>query len=182
MNEKEIVIPEGWTYFAHRTNTERWNTDPFTIDVIITNKLMSVVTEKDIYQEVRHYGIKKPGYTSGKGIPFEIRSLICELPYLRSMEDDFDMKNIMLNEFYYDKRNLGGARGARHHSIPKDEELVVLGIGKYNEVTGQENNIILTIPRRFMGFYRDEVQKSNNTIIPLEKRSANLKIDSSRSK
>lgn len=58
MNEKEIVIPEGWTYFAHRTNTERWNTDPFTIDVIITNKLMSVVTEKDIYQEVRHYGIK----------------------------------------------------------------------------------------------------------------------------
>ena len=33
-----------------------------------------------------------------------------------------------------------------------------------------------------MGFYRDEVQKSNNTIIPLEKRSANLKIDSSRSK
>ena len=29
MEHEQILIPEGWTYFAHRTNTSKWDTNPF---------------------------------------------------------------------------------------------------------------------------------------------------------
>ena len=29
MEKNQIIIPEGWTFFAHRTNTDRWSEEPF---------------------------------------------------------------------------------------------------------------------------------------------------------
>ena len=29
MEHEQILIPEGWTYFAHRTNTSKWEKNPF---------------------------------------------------------------------------------------------------------------------------------------------------------
>ena len=128
MNNKQIIIPEGWTYYAHRSNTSsKWNSNPFEMDMITINRIMSVVTEKDIYQDLRHYGKNHLlGYSIGEGEPFEIRCLICDLPYVKTLDDNNELKNIMLNEFYYDKRNYGGCYGQRHHSIPPKEELIVL--------------------------------------------------------
>lgn len=167
MENNQIVIPNGWTYYAHRTNLDRWENNPFEEDTIVIKKLMSVVTEKDIYQEVNHYGKNQiQGYSSGSEIPFEIRCLICDLSYLNSMPD-CDIKNIMLKEFYYDRRNFGGAAGQRHHSIPRNEELVVLGIGSYDEVYDKEKNIIWTIPKRFIEFYQSELEKNQNRAIDL---------------
>ena len=169
MIEEKIVIPEGWTYFAHRTNSERWTENPFEKKSIILTKLMSVVTESDIYQELSHYGRNHfQGYTLGKGTPFEIRCLIYELPYLRALKDNEEIKNVMLNEFYFDKRNLGGAYGQRHHSIPKGEELVVIGIGNYNEVYSKEATIIWTIPKRFMEVYKNDILKNQYRTINLK--------------
>ena len=54
--DNKIIIPDGWTYYAHRTNTEKWTNNPFNDNLIKVNKLMSVVTESDIYQELNHYG------------------------------------------------------------------------------------------------------------------------------
>ena len=154
MKNNEIIIPEGWTYFAHRTNTERWEEDPFNTDLITIKKIMSVIAEKDIYQDIQHYGKnQRQGYSSGNGLPFEIRCLICDLPYLSYMPD-CEIKNIMLKEFYYDRRNFGGAAGQRHHSIPREEELVVLGIGNYDEAYDTNKKIIWTIPKRFINFYK----------------------------
>ena len=49
MDGDQILIPDGWTYYAHRTNTERWADDPFSMEAITVEKIMSVVTERDIY-------------------------------------------------------------------------------------------------------------------------------------
>lgn len=169
MDQEKIIIPEGWTYFKHRTNTARWNKSSFDESVITINKLMSVVTERDIYQELRHYGQNHlQGYSIGSGEPFEIRCLICGLSYLNSMNANNELKEIMLKEFYYDWRNFGGCCGQRHHSIPKGEELVVIGIGNHDEVFDDEQKIIWTIPKRFMKFYQEEIAKGNFRVIEMQ--------------
>ena len=168
MNNNQIIIPEGWTYYAHRTNTERWQDNPFNKEIIKVLKIMSVVTEKDIKEELLHYGKNHlQGYGIGKGESFEIRCLICDLPYIRSLDDSNEIKNIMLKEFYYDKRNFGGCYGQRHHSIPPQEELFVIAIGKYDEIFEQSKKIIWTIPKRFVHFYLEEIKKGKNRIIEL---------------
>lgn len=169
MKSSEIIIPNGWTYFAHRTNTSKWDSNPFDEDLIVVKKIMSVITEHEIYQELKDYGKNYLlSYSSGKGEPFEIRCLICGLSYLRTLDDNNEIKNIMLKEFYYDRRNFGGCYGQRHHSIPPKEELVILGIGNYDEVFGRKENIIWTIPRRFLEFYKKELEKNNNRVINIQ--------------
>lgn len=168
MNEDQIIIPEGWTYFAHRTNTARWKEDPFAMESIFVRTIMSAITEYDIHQDLRHYGQNHiQGYSIGEGEPFEIRCLICSLPYLYSLSDDA-IKNIMLKEFYYDPRNFGGCRGQRHPSIPPKEELVVIGIGYHDEVFDKDKKIIWTIPRRLMYLYDADVKKGKIRTIPLQ--------------
>ncbi len=169
MDNDQIIIPEGWTYYAHRTNTSRWDKDPFKMDIITTNKIMSVVTERDIYQELKDYGDNYLlGYSTGQGEGFEIRCLICTLPYLRTLDDKNEIKNIMLNEFYYDKRNFGGCYGQRHHSIPPKEELIVIGIGNHDEVFDRDEKIIWTIPKRFLEFYQKEIGNKKNRLIDIQ--------------
>ena len=169
MNNNQIIIPEGWTYYAHRTNTSRWDNNPFDMDVITTNKLVSVVTEREIYQELKDYGENYLlGYSSGQGEPFEIRCLICDLSYLKSLDDDNQVKNIMLKEYYYDRRNFGGCYGQRHHSIPPKEELIVIGVGNHDEVFNRDEKIIWTIPRRFLDFYVGEIEKKKNRVIDIQ--------------
>ena len=167
--DNKIIIPDGWTYYAHRTNTEKWTNNPFNDNLIKVNKLMSVVTESDIYQELNHYGKNHfQAYSMGHGEPFEIRCLICDLRHLRTMDDNNEIKQIMLKEFYFDKRNFGGCYGQRHHSIPKDEELVVIGIGNHDEVFDKEQKIIWTIPRRFIDFYKEEIKNNNYRTIDIK--------------
>ena len=169
MSNNKILIPDGWTYYAHRTNTSRWSDDPFNTDVIVINKIMSVITESDIELELRRYGKNHlHGYSLGQGESFEIRCLICNPLYLRNLEDS-KIKDIMMKEFYYDRRNFGGVYGQRHHSIPPKEELVVLGIGNYDEVFEREENIIWTIPKRFLDFYKSELQKNNVRVLEINK-------------
>lgn len=161
MEHEQILIPEGWTYFAHRTNTSKWDTNPFECKKITLSKIMSVVTEGDIYQELKRNGFESPkSYSLGEGEPFEIRCLICTQQYLGQMANQ-EMKDIMLKEFYYDKNNFGGAYGRRHHSIPKGEELVILAFSDYDEVFDRESNIIWTIPKRFLKFYEEEIDKGD---------------------
>ena len=169
MNDNQIIIPEGWTYFAHRTNTERWSENPFDSDMITINKLMSVVTESEVYQELSHYGKNYSfGYSSGQGEPFEIRCLICDLKCLNALDDNNELKRIMLKEFYYDKRNFGGCFGQRHHSIPPKEELVVLGIGNHDEVFDRDEKIIWTIPKRLLEFYKKEITEKQCRTIEIQ--------------
>lgn len=170
MNNERVIIPEGWTYFAHRTNTSRWDSDPFNMDKITTNKIMSVVTESDIRDDLRAYGKNYIlSYSSGQGIAFEIRCLICDLSYLMSLDDTNELKKVMLKEYYYDRRNFGGCYGQRHHSIPPEEELVVLGVGNHDEIFNRDENIIWTIPRRFIEFYKKEIENKNYRIIYIQK-------------
>ena len=169
MDDEQIIIPNGWTYYAHRSNTEKWAENPFDEKAIKVKSLMSVVTERDIYEDVRRYGRRSlKGYSVGKGTPFEIRCLICDLKHLREMPNDSEMKKIMLDEFYFDRRNFGGACGQRHHSIPPKEELVVLGVGSYDEVYERDSSIIWTIPRRFVEFYKAELKHGENRTISLK--------------
>ncbi len=170
MNNDQILIPDGWSYFAHRTNTSRWDTNPFATDVITTNKLMSAIIESDIYYDLKTYGKDHlNSYNIGQGEPFEIRCLIPRLSHVRTMDEDDPMKNIVLKEYYYDKRNFGGAYGYRHPSIPPKEELAVIGIGNHDEVFDRESKIIWTIPKRFIEFYRKELQNGNVRTIDLNK-------------
>jgi hypothetical protein len=170
MDNNQIIIPEGWTYYAHRTNTSRWDSDPFNMDIITTNKIVSVVTEREIYQELRDYGENYLlSYSSGKGEPFEIRCLICNLSHIRTLDDTNELKNVMLKEYYFDKRNFGGCYGQRHHSIPPKEELVVIGVGDHDEVFNREEKIIWTIPKRFIEFYKKEVERNKNRVINIQK-------------
>lgn len=169
MKNEEIIIPEGWTYFAHRTNTSNWSENPFYEKSIVLKKIMSVVTEGDIYTELRRRGRDHIfGYSLGEGEPFEIRSLICTIPYISNMNDDNEMKKIMYHEFYYDKNNFGGMGGQRHHSIPKGEELIILGFGEYDEIYEKPKNIIWTIPKRFLEFYKKEILKNNYRVVSLK--------------
>ena len=168
MENSEIFIPDGWTYFAHRSNTSKWESNPLGEQSIIVKKLMSVVMESDIYQDANNRGKNRMhGYSLGTGTPFEIRCLICNLQYLRSLDNSSDIKNVMLNEFYYDRRNIGGCYGRRHHSIPKGEELMVIGLGEYDEINECEQKIIWTIPKRFIDLYRKDIMKNNNRVIGL---------------
>ena len=163
-----IMIPEGWTYFAHRTNTERWQEDPFHMSTITIKKIMSAIPENEVYQEANRPGAMHiQGYALGKGTPFEIRCLIGSLPYIKALDDSNEIKNGMLKEFYYDRRNYGGCGGQRHPSIPPKEELVVLGIGEYDEVYKEPRKIIWTIPKRFIPLYKKELEKGENRIIDL---------------
>ena len=169
MEQEQILLPEGWTYFAHRTNTSNWKNNPFNEKSITTSKLMSVVTEGDIYQELRRYGSDSiRSYCLGDGEPFEIRCLICLPVYLKNINDS-KIKDIMYKEFYYDRNNIGGAGGHRHHSIPKGEELVIIGFGDYDEVYDRDSNIIWTIPKRFIEFYEKELDKDDVRGIKLSK-------------
>ena len=164
----EVVIPKGWTYFTHRTNTNKWENNPMDSETIFVKRIMSVVTEDEVHQELLHYGKRHmQAFSFGEGEPFEIRCLICSLSYLQTLPDE-NMKNMMLKEFYYDRRNFGGAYGQRHHSIPPEEELLVLGIGNYDEVFEKEQKIIWTIPKRFYTFYQEEILKGNNRTISFQ--------------
>lgn len=174
MSDNQIIIPEGWTYFAHRTNTDKWEEDPFNEKVITIKRIMSVVTEHEIYQELMHYGKNHlQGFSVGKGEPFEIRCLICDPQHLRALDDSNELKNVMLKEFYFDRRNFGGCYGQRHHSIPPKEELVVIGISDYDEVFDKPTKIIWTIPRRFIDFYKEEVNNNKNRTIELNTNESN---------
>lgn len=176
MENDKIVIPEGWTYFAHRTNTDKWDEDPFDSDKITIKKIMSVVTEKEIHEELEMYGKDHlQGYSTGQGEPFEIRCLICALPYLQSLDDNDEIKSAMLKEFYYDRRNIGGCYGQRHHSIPPEEELIILGIGTHDEVFDSDKKIIWTIPRRFLEFYKEEIE--NKKIRAIDTQEPDEKLD-----
>lgn len=169
MEREQILIPEGWTYFAHRTNTSKWEKNPFEGKSITLSKLVSVVTERDIYDELRRNGFEAPkGYSLGEGEPFEIRCLICSQMHLGQMSNQ-KIKDIMMKEFYYDKNNFGGAYGQRHHSIPKGEELVIVGFSDYDEVYDCDANIIWTIPKRFLEFYEEEVDKGEVRGISLKR-------------
>jgi hypothetical protein len=169
MEEDKILLPDGWTYYAHRTNTERWDENPFDLKTITIKKIMSVVTESEVYQEINHYGKNHfQGYNTGSGEPFEIRCLICDMQHVREMDDSNELKKVMTSEFYFDRRNFGGCYGQRHHSIPPKEELIVLGIGEYDEAFEKEKKIIWTIPRRFIEYYKEELQKVNNREIGLK--------------
>ena len=35
MENNQVVIPDGWTYYTHRTNTERWSNNTFEKDIIV---------------------------------------------------------------------------------------------------------------------------------------------------
>lgn len=61
----------------------------------------------------------------------------------------------------YDKNNFGGAYGYRHHSIPRGEELVIIGFSDYDEVYDREGNIIWTVPKRLFEFYNQELDKGD---------------------
>ena len=88
MEHEQILIPEGWTYFAHRTNTSKWDTNPFEGKSITLKKLMSVITERDIYEELKRNGFESPkGYSLGEGEPFEIRCLICSQLHLSQLDN-----------------------------------------------------------------------------------------------
>ena len=171
MANEQIIIPKGWTYFAHRTNTERWQNNPFDQMYIKVknNQVMSVITENDIYQEISHYGPEYlQTYSNGKGEPFEIRCIIAELSYLYPLKDNDEIMNIMFKEFYYDRNNFGGCYGNRHHSIPRGDELIVIGIGEYDETYNNAKKIIWTIPRRFLEVYVKAIQKGENRTINLK--------------
>jgi hypothetical protein len=74
----------------------------------------------------------------------------------------------MLNGFYFDKHNIGGAGGQRHHSIPKGEELVVLGTSQFDEIYQKEKKVIWTIPKRFLDLYIRDINKGKNRIVEIE--------------
>lgn len=168
--QNKIIIPEGWTYFVHRSNTDRWKINPLEASKIDVNPILNVITEADLYGYIRAYGkTSTKGFNLGKGKPFEIRCLITDLKHVRSMDDSLPIKNIMLHEFYFDRNNYGGCAGQRHHSIPKGEELVVLAIGNYDEVYECDANIIWVIPRRFISFYEEEIKKGNYRTIDINK-------------
>lgn len=169
MEQKNIKIPKGWTYFVHRSNTERWNENPFELDTINIRRTMSAITERDVYRDIDHFGYRTHvGYTTGKGSPFEIRSLICDLQYLREMDDIVPEKEMMLKCFYFDRKNFGGMQGQRHPSMPTGEELVVIGIGNFDEAYKNEKKIIWTISSRFIDFYKKELLSNGYRIISLE--------------
>ena len=177
MDQEKIIIPEGWTYFKHRTNTARWNKSPFDESVITINKLMSVVTERDIYQELRHYGQNHlQGYSIGSGEPFEIRCLICGLSYLNSMNANNELKEIMLKEFYYDRRNFGGCCGQRHHSIPKGEELVVIGIGNHDMIYFDKNstNRCFAVSETNIPFWQELKETDNIYVSEIPRENATI--------
>ena len=164
---EEIIIPEGWTYFVHRTNTDKWQTDPFNGESIKLNKLMCVVSEKEVHREIEHFGkIGGTTYSNGNGQPFEIRTLICELPYSKTIEDK-ELSDLIHKKFYFDRMNFGGAYGMRHPSIPKGEELIILGYGEYDPEYECEKKIIWTIPKSLYTFYQKEIEKGNNRYVGL---------------
>ena len=162
----EVIIPEGWTFFSHNTNSERWNEDILNISEIVVNpnKVMSVITERDIYDYYQHYGNRANFvYSGGKGTPIEIRCLICDRNCLDSLP--FEIKELMSTKFYYDRDNFGGAYGQRHHSIPQGEKLIVLAVSDIDNINGAEKHIIWAIPISYIDYYEAEVNKGNNRII-----------------
>jgi len=172
MENEHLLIPEGWTFFAHRSNTARWNENPFNKDIIKTDRLISVVTESDIKYDIEIRGKSRIlGYTSGDGEPFEIRCLMCSYSYMKTMSDDNPLKSIIHNEYYFDKNNFGGAGGQRHHSIPKNDELFVITHADYDPEYERESNIIWVIPKRFINQFKEDLQKGNNKMVPLHSKA-----------
>jgi hypothetical protein len=171
MNEgiKHVLIPNGWTYFVHRSNTEHWNEEDLYKNIIKVKEdnLMSVEKEEDLYDYIRTYGenayMEVPPFSYGDGIPFEIRCLIPRIEHAPFVPED--IKEQMISKFYFDNDNYVGEYGRRHPSIPAGEELAVLGRSTVDNMFNNERNIIWVLPTRFKDFYVEEIRKDNNRVI-----------------
>lgn len=171
MNEgiKHVLIPNGWTYFVHRSNTDHWNEEDLYKNIIKVKEdnLMCVETERDLYDYITISGkeayLEIPAYSYGDGIPFEIRCLIPRLEQTPVLPED--IKEQVLSKFYFDNDNYMGEYGRRHPSIPAGEELAVLGRSTVDNMFNNERNIIWVLPTRFKDFYVEEIRKDNNRVI-----------------
>lgn len=169
--DENVFVPEGWTYFTHRSNTKRWEGLEFEkVKNITVSKTMSAITEDDVYRDIAHYGREhRPGYTSGDGKPFEIRVLIPKLETLKTIGDPV-IERYIYNNFYFDRLNIGGVQGKRHPSIATDEILDILKFGQFDEAYQRNGNILWAVPESYKLFY---IGQRNNDF-PKDKENQNF--------
>lgn len=51
MNKTEVKIPEGWTYFIHGTNSDKWNINLEVLDNFIATSAISCISEENAIEE-----------------------------------------------------------------------------------------------------------------------------------
>ena len=51
MIKKQVELPQGWTYFIHGTNSDRWNINLDVLDSFRTSSAMSCISEEKAQEE-----------------------------------------------------------------------------------------------------------------------------------
>ena len=159
MNRTEVKIPEGWTYFIHGTNSDKWNINLDVVDNFITTSPISCISEEKAKEEQRQGANTTKDYSRGKGKPFEIRCLIYR-DCIRQI-DKYDLKSrLSVQEIdrvakYHFKNSFFG----RHECIPKNTRMIKIAKSEIDKLTGEEKKVFWFVPEEFYDRYLEDCEK-----------------------
>lgn len=159
MSKTEVKIPEGWTYFIHGTNSDKWDINLDVLDNFIATSAISCISE-DVAKEEKDEGANTTkDYSRGKGKPFEIRCLIYR-DCIRHI-DKFGLKSRLsakeidrIAKYYFKNAFFG-----RHECIPKNTRMIKIAKSDKDELTGEDKKVFWFVPEEFYDRYLEDCER-----------------------
>lgn len=168
---EQPVIPIGWTYLAHGSNTGRWKPDEVGKDFVVTSPLCCV-TKQDMETDKRH-GFKGSVYTysAATANPFQIRVLFFKNIVRYRMPDCAQVEKELSEETIHDITKYYSYQGWRHPAVPSKTKLVKIAQTDYDEVYDRSGQTIYWyVPEKYMDAYKKAVAKERapNLLVALK--------------
>lgn len=161
LNEKgEPLLPNGWTFMIHGSNTSQWNKEVLNSDsfVVKGNEAGLYCVEKDKAIENQRNGSNVSKMHSEKNQKegeknIEIRCLIYKDLRRQKDREQFlgkltDEEINVVNEFHTNK--------PYYPAIPNGMKLIKIAQTEFDEITQEDKDIIWYIPEKFLEHYQED--------------------------
>lgn len=161
VNEKgEPVLPDGWTYLIHGSNTSQWNKNILKEDSFVVKGneagLYCVEREKAIENEKSGSNVSElhSEINSKEGeSAFEIRCLIYK--DLRRKKDREEFEGKLTSEEIEDINNYH-INKPYYPAIPNKTKLIKIATTEFDEITNTEKEILWYVPEDYLQHYIED--------------------------
>lgn len=164
------VIPDGWTFLAHGSSLDRWDSSLLGNDFVVGNGDVNGQSIKGrplccVERSVASFDYERSGSNTaksygGKEQSFEIRVLFYKNPRLgegKAVRDKLSADEIKDVSKYYMYQD------GRHPAVPAGTKLVFVKSGDFDEITNTNgNNILWYVPEQYLQQYLDDVQQTQD--------------------
>lgn len=159
----EPILPEGWTFLIHGTNTSQWKEEQIQADVFIVKNrieagLFCVERDKAIKNQKDgsnvselHSKIKEENGEKD----FEIRCLIYE--DLRMKQNQEKIKSKLTEEEIKDITNYHVLR-PYYPVVPNNTKLIKIATTEFDDITKVDKKILWYVPEKYLQHYMEDIQ------------------------